>query len=124
METFGLFWSVKYLNFQQELPIRTAHPIFLESRHPEVTKNPYYVVSPKDNQKKVSADGLIPVCRVSISTILKSIPPHSTVLPFLKIINPYVRINKIVNKHTVDYRLSYLYRVHISMDSLFLQSLS
>ena len=87
METFGLFWSIKYLNFQQELPIRTTHPIFLESRHPEVTKNPYYVVSPKGNQKKVFADGLIPVCRVSISTILKSIPPHSTVLPFLKIIS-------------------------------------
>ena len=85
METFGLFWSVKYLNFQQELPIWTAHPIFLESRRPEVTKNPYYVVSPKGNQKKVSADGLIPVCRVS--TILKSIPPHLTVLPFLKIIS-------------------------------------
>ena len=35
---FGLFWSVKYLNFEQKLPIGTALHIFLESRHPEVTK--------------------------------------------------------------------------------------
>ena len=33
MENFGLFWSVKYFNFEQKLPIRTAHYIFLESRH-------------------------------------------------------------------------------------------
>ena len=38
---FGLFWSVKYFNFEQKLPIRTAHHIFIESRHPYVTKNPY-----------------------------------------------------------------------------------
>ena len=35
---FGLFWSVKYLNFEQKLPIQTAHHIFLESRQPEATK--------------------------------------------------------------------------------------
>ena len=35
---FGLFWSVKYLNFEQKLSIRTARHIFLESRQPEVTK--------------------------------------------------------------------------------------
>ena len=28
------FWSVKYLNFGQKLPIRTAHHTFLERRHP------------------------------------------------------------------------------------------
>ena len=55
---FGPFWSVKYLNFGQKLPIWTAHHTFLESRHPEVTKNPYYVFSPKGSQKKVSAHGL------------------------------------------------------------------
>ena len=55
---FGPFWSVKYLNFGQKLPIRTTHHTFLESRHPEVTKNPYYVLSPKWSQKKVSAHGL------------------------------------------------------------------
>ena len=37
---FGLFWSLKCLNFGQKLSIRTAHHIFLESRHSEVTKNP------------------------------------------------------------------------------------
>ena len=35
---FGPFWSVKYLNFGQKLPIQTTHHTFLESRHPEVTK--------------------------------------------------------------------------------------
>ena len=44
---FGPFWSVKYLNFEQKLPIRSAHHIFLESRHPEFTKNPYYALSPR-----------------------------------------------------------------------------
>ena len=53
----GPFWSVKYLNFGQKLPIRTARHTSLESRHPEVTKNPY-VLSPEWNQKKVSAHGL------------------------------------------------------------------
>ena len=32
--------------FGQKLPIQTAHHIFLESRHPEVTKNLYYVCPP------------------------------------------------------------------------------
>ena len=48
---FGLFWSIKYLNFGQKLPIPTAHDTFLERRHPEVTKNPNYVLSPKGTQK-------------------------------------------------------------------------
>ena len=60
---FGLFWSVIYLNFEEKLQIRTAHHTFIESRHPEVTKNPYYAFSPKGRQKKVSSHGLIPVCR-------------------------------------------------------------
>ena len=34
----GPFWSVKYLNLDQKLLIRTAHHIFQESRHPEITK--------------------------------------------------------------------------------------
>ena len=55
---FGSFWSVKCLNFGQKPPIRTAHHTFLESRHPEVTKNPYYVLSPEGSQKKISAHGL------------------------------------------------------------------
>ena len=55
---FGPFWSVKYLNFGQKLPIRTTHHTFLESRHPEVTKNQYYVLSPEWRQKKVWAHGL------------------------------------------------------------------
>ena len=49
---FGSFWSVKYLNFRQKLPIWTAHDILLKSRHPEVTKNSYYALSPDGSQKK------------------------------------------------------------------------
>ena len=41
---FGPFWSVKNLNFWQKLPISTAHHTFLESTHPDVTKNPHYVL--------------------------------------------------------------------------------
>ena len=33
---------------------------FRESRHPEGTKNPYYVFSPKWSQKKLLAHGLLP----------------------------------------------------------------
>ena len=55
---FGPFWSVKYLNFGQKLPIQPTHHTFLESRHPDVTKNPYYVLSPEWSQKTVSAHGL------------------------------------------------------------------
>ena len=49
---FVPFWSVKYLNFAQKLPIRTAHHTFLQSRHPEITKNPHYVLSPEGNKKR------------------------------------------------------------------------
>ena len=38
-------------NFGQKLPIRTAHHIFPESRHPDGAKNPYYVLSPERDQK-------------------------------------------------------------------------
>ena len=55
---FGPFWSVKYLNFGQKSPIQSTHHTFLESRHPENTKNPYYVLSSEWSQKKVSAHGL------------------------------------------------------------------
>ena len=56
---FGPFWSIKYLNFGQKLPIVTAHYTFLESRHSKVTKNPCFVLSPRGSQKNVSAHGLI-----------------------------------------------------------------
>ena len=56
--TFGPFWSVKYLNCGQKLPIRTFNHTFLESRQPEVFKNLYYVLPPEEIQKKVSAHGL------------------------------------------------------------------
>ena len=56
--SFGPFWSVKYLDFGQKLPFRTANHTFLKSKHLEVTKNPYYVLSPEGSQRKVSAHGL------------------------------------------------------------------
>ena len=55
---FSPFWSVKYLHFGQKLPIQPTNHTFLERRHPEITKNPYYVLSPEWSQKKVSAQGL------------------------------------------------------------------
>ena len=54
---FGPFWSVKYFPFEQKLPIRTVHHIFLGSRHPEVTKNWYYLCPPRGAKKKISAHG-------------------------------------------------------------------
>ena len=62
--SFVPFWSVKYINFGQKLPIRTAHQFFLESRHPEITKNPYCFV-PRVQPKKGSGHGLNYVCRFS-----------------------------------------------------------
>ena len=50
--SIGPSWSVKYLNFGHKLPIRTAHNTFLEIRHPEITKNPYYILSPRGEPKK------------------------------------------------------------------------
>ena len=52
LSPFGLYWSVKYLNFWQKLPIRTTYDTFLESRHPEVTKNPHYVFPPSGARKR------------------------------------------------------------------------
>ena len=57
--SFGSFWSVKYLNFEQKLPIRTAHNTFLESRQSEITKNLYYALPPEWSPKKVSTHGLL-----------------------------------------------------------------
>ena len=55
---FSTFWSVKYLHFGENLPIRTAHYTFLESKDLEVTKNLHYVLSSEGSQEKVSAHGL------------------------------------------------------------------
>ena len=52
------FWSAKHCNFGNKLPIRTTHLTFLELRHPEITKNPCYVLSSEGSQKKVSAHEL------------------------------------------------------------------
>ena len=52
---FGPFWSVKYLNFGRKLRIRTTHDTSLESRNPDVTKNPYYVFPPKGAKKGISS---------------------------------------------------------------------
>ena len=48
----GQFWSVKYISFWQKVPIQTAHQTFLEVRHPEVTKNTDYILSPEGSQIK------------------------------------------------------------------------
>ena len=61
----GPFWSVKHLNFAQKLPIQPTDHTFLERRHPEVTKNQYYALSPGWSQKNVSAHGLFRVSKSS-----------------------------------------------------------
>ena len=98
----GLFWSVNYLNFGQKLLIQTAHHTFLESRHPEVTKNPYCFVT-HEEPKKVSVHGLIAVYRGVYIHYFKIDSPNFCYLLFSKnYLNPQVRITKMVNKHTVD----------------------
>ena len=47
---FGPFWSVKCLNFGVKLPIQTSNHTFLESRHPEVSKDTYFVLLPEGSQ--------------------------------------------------------------------------
>ena len=90
---FGLFWSVKYLNFGQKLPIQTAHHTFLESWHPKVTENPYCVLSHQGSQKKISAHGLIPVCRgVHIHYFKINSPIFCCPLFSGNYLNPQVRI--------------------------------
>ena len=70
---FGPFWSVKYLNFGQKLPLRTTHHTFLESRQPEVTKNPYYVLTPSGATKvKVPLHELMPFTIILIPKTAKN----------------------------------------------------
>ena len=61
-------------------------------------------------KKKVSANELILVCR-SLYILYIKINPLTFCFPLFSenYLNPYVRINKIVNKYTADYRLSYFY---------------
>ena len=55
----GPFWSVKYLNLELNLPIWTAKSYFSRKKHPEVTKNPYYIFFLDGSQKiKVSVHEL------------------------------------------------------------------
>ena len=72
-------WSIlveKYFNFCQKLPIQTAHHIFLESRHLEVTKNLYYVLSSRRSQIPIFlgstswTKNFIPKTRHSLCTAL------------------------------------------------------
>ena len=58
VDPLGPFWSVKYCNFGQKLPIRTAHHTFLESRHPEVTKIYCYALSPEGRQERYKKKNL------------------------------------------------------------------
>ena len=98
-----LFWSIlvcKIPQFWAKATDWIAHHTFLESRHPKVTKNPYYVLSPKGSQ-------IIPVCRGVYIHYFKINPPIFCCPLFSKnYLNPQARINKMVNKHTVDYHPS------------------
>ena len=66
----------------------------------------YYVLFPKGSQKKISAHVLIPVCR-SVYHYFEINPCNFCCLLFSEdYLNPHVRINKMVSKHTVDYHPS------------------
>ena len=57
-----VLWTIlvcKIPQFWAKATIWIAHHTFLESRHPEITKTPYYVLSPEGSQKKGSAHGLL-----------------------------------------------------------------
>ena len=54
----GSFWSAKYLNLGQKLTICAVHHTFLEERHPEDTKNPFFW-SPEVSRKFLSFDRLL-----------------------------------------------------------------
>ena len=43
----------------KKLPIWTAHYTSLESRHSEVTTNPYYILLPEECQRTVEAHRLL-----------------------------------------------------------------
>ena len=73
------FWSVKYLNFGQKLSIPTANHTFLESRHPDATKNPYRLLPLEGSQKK----GISSIISMMLSTgrnkFLESMPSQNNV---------------------------------------------
>ena len=53
------FWSILICKIRQFWAKNiTAHHTFLWSKHPKVTKNPYYYLFAKESLKKVSAHGL------------------------------------------------------------------
>ena len=57
-----LLWSIlvyKIPQFWAKATDPDRPRFFLERRHPEVTKNPSNVLSPKGSQKKLSAHGLL-----------------------------------------------------------------
>ena len=82
--SFGLSWSLKYLNFEQKLSIQTAYHIFLESTQPEVTKIHIMFLSSKGSQKKKDISWW---AEVHISIISTSISPTLCCPLFLKIIS-------------------------------------
>ena len=72
---FDPFWSVKFRNFQQKLPILATHHTFIESKHPAVAKNPCYVLSQEESQKLVSIHGLY-LCIVHLQSLFCSVPDY------------------------------------------------
>ena len=77
----GPSWSAKYLNIRQKLPIQSIHHTFLESRHPEVSKNPCHVLSPKWSQTK----GISPWTNAETVLFQKKIFFHTRKLGTIKV---------------------------------------
>ena len=60
-----------HLNFGQTQPIRATHHTLLESRHPEVTKNPYYALFPEGSQKSISLWPIIEIMKMNTKEKVK-----------------------------------------------------
>ena len=71
--------------FGQKLPIQTAHHTFLESRHPEVTNNLYYVFYSSQSQIPIFLESsswtihFIPKTRHSLCTALFLTPSTNSI---------------------------------------------
>ena len=83
---FGLFCSVKYLNFQQKLSIRAAHHIFLKSIQLEVTKI-HIMFCPQGEPKKGISLWTNTNVQRCLYPLFQNQSPHFLLSYFLKIIS-------------------------------------
>ena len=103
---WSTLWSIlacKIPQFWAKLLIRTTHHTFLERSHPEVTKNPYYVLSLGWSQKKVSAHKLIDFHKMMVASLrmlFRKLKPR--VLRYTKFSNE-IFMNTLKVKHPIHF---------------------